>query len=88
MRVKEWEAESRKIREVTKVATVRDNASVISPINVFMVGSKGENIVILNLLKVSRPFSKADALNLAAYLVAMADDGESFSKTYKAISNT
>lgn len=58
----------------------------IDTLNKFVVGRLGNDLVIM------RPHSRlsdADALLLAAYLVALAEGGrEAFDKVYKAVCNT
>ena len=48
--------------------------------NQFVVGAmaSGETIVVVNLPAVAKGMTKAEALNLAAYLVALADDHNQF----------
>lgn len=55
--------------------------------NRFMVGSMGNDVVIM--FPPRRPIGKADALNLAAYLVAVScATEEEFLRVYRAILNT
>lgn len=59
--------------------------------NKFFVGVMGDNIQMMK--PVPQSITKADALNLAAWIVALADDscGEpdgTFDKLFKAICNT
>ncbi len=57
----------------------------IDTFNRFMVGVQGNKIVILAW---QRWLSKAEALNLAASLVSLADPGgEEFAKIFEAIKN-
>jgi len=59
----------------------------IDVFNKFMVGGRGEAIVIMNPPR--GEISKADALLLAAWLVALANDGEDqFAKIFDAVLNT
>lgn len=56
--------------------------------NKFLVGKQGERIVIQNLCHVNvLTLSEDDALNLAAWLVALSDK-EKFDKLYEKIINT
>lgn len=57
----------------------------IDTTNRFLVGVQGEQIAIL---KLGRSMSKDDALNLAAYLVALADDDGTFPSILAAVQNT
>lgn len=56
----------------------------IDTTNIFSVGAMGANIIIL--IPPAGPLSKTEALNLAAYLVAMAEeeDGE-FQRVLEAV---
>ncbi len=53
--------------------------------NRFAVGAQGEHVVVL--LPLPPKLTPAEALNLAAYLVALADDG-SFAGLLEAVMNT
>jgi hypothetical protein len=53
--------------------------------NKFMVASQGETLVFLRPLP--RTMTKDDALNLAAYIVAMTCNDEKWQRTLDAISN-
>ncbi len=53
--------------------------------NKFMVGINGNDIVIMRLAQAR--LSQADALNLAAWLVALADHGDRFDKLLQAVEN-
>jgi hypothetical protein len=55
--------------------------------NRFFLGAQGEEIVF-PILAVPRRLSKADALNLAAWLVAIADDEGKFPEMLKAVQST
>lgn len=56
------------------------------PPNGFMVGARGEMIAIMAL---GREITKDQALNLAAWLIALADPGqERFERFLEAIHNT
>ena len=55
--------------------------------NKFFVGLKGEQIIIMRL-PINGVMSKSDALNLAANLVAIADDHDQFPGLLEAIKNT
>lgn len=58
----------------------------IDTFNKFFVGAQGEQITFLKRLP--QQISKADALLLAAYLVAMADDNGEFPIYLAAVRNT
>jgi hypothetical protein len=61
----------------------------IDTTNRFMVGLIGEKFQILNLRALRGPITKADAFNLAAYLVAMAEeDAGEFQRVLDAVQNT
>lgn len=59
----------------------------IETANKFMVGMQGDQIVIGLALRTSR-MTIDDALNLAAYLVAMVGDDERWEATLEAIEST
>ncbi len=50
-----------------------------------MVGIRGETIIIM---RQRRELNKDEALRLAAYLVALADEGNSFPALLEAVRNT
>lgn len=54
--------------------------------NRFRVGVSGAHIVMLRPPRGS--ITKEDAINLAAWLVALADDGDKFRATLEAVENT
>lgn len=54
--------------------------------NDFLVSMRGEAIIIMLAPRV--PITKEEALRLAAYLVAMADDKNEFPEILKAVQNT
>lgn len=54
--------------------------------NKFLVSLGGDDVVILR--QVPARLSKKDALNLAAYLVAMADDAEEFNELLDAVQSS
>ena len=54
--------------------------------NKFMVGVSGAHIVMLRPPRGS--ITKEDALNLAAWLVALADEGDKFPAQLEAVQNT
>ena len=59
--------------------------------NLFAVGIRGtgEHLVILNARPLCMPFTKSDALNLAAWLVVLADPvGDEFEKLMTKIRST
>jgi len=58
--------------------------------NKFLVGVKGESIVIGNALLLHLPLSRQDALLLAAYLVALGDvmQDPRFAEILQAVQNT
>lgn len=59
----------------------------IDTLNRFGVGSQGENTVILS--RIPHVLDKAQALNLAAYLIVIADPGrKDFEAVLEAILNT
>lgn len=60
-------------------------ADEIDTSNVFMVGVSGGRIILLKPPRGS--FSNEDALNLAAWLVALADDGDKFPAILDAVQN-
>ncbi len=49
------------------------------------VGMRGERVVILSL---RADFSKGEALNLAAWIVALADEDGAFARLLRAVRNT
>lgn len=51
--------------------------------NQFMVGVMADKIVVLNLTPVARGMTKAQALNLAGFLVVLADDDKTFEDLLK-----
>jgi len=57
----------------------------IETYNKFVVVSSSNGVVIMNLPR--GPISEEDALNLAAYLVAMTGGMEAFTPVYEAVSN-
>lgn len=57
----------------------------IDTFNKFLVGMKGDNVTIMRM---SPLMTKQDALLLAAYLVALADDDNEFAEVLKAVQNT
>lgn len=61
-------------------------ADELSPDNTFMVGVSGANIILLKPPRGS--MSKSDALNLAAWIVAVADDDDKFPALLSAVQNT
>jgi len=56
--------------------------------NKFMVGMQGDKIVIMLAYKLTAGISHEEALNLAAYLVALICDKKRFEEVLKAIENT
>lgn len=58
----------------------------IDTANRFLVGIKGDRIVVM--LPPTGPIMKPYALNLAAHLVAMADDNDEFPKILEAVCTT
>lgn len=54
--------------------------------NKYMVGSSASGVYVMAPLP--QWFKKADALNLAAWLVAIADDNDEFPELLEAIKNT
>jgi hypothetical protein len=58
---------------------------VIEANNKFLVGTQGERIVML--FPAPRSLAREDALNLAAWIVALADRGE-FAPLLEAVKNT
>ena len=61
----------------------------INTSNLFLVGLIGERFQIMNLRALRGPITKDDALNLAAYLVAMAEENEGeFQQVLDAVQNT
>ena len=61
----------------------------INTSNLFLVGMIGEKFQIMNLRALRGPITKDDAFNLAAYLVAMAEEDEGeFQKVLDAVQNT
>jgi hypothetical protein len=57
----------------------------IDTLNRYMVGSRGERVVIVRL---RAEMSKAEALNLAASLVAIVGEAEEFKRVLQAVMNT
>ena len=51
--------------------------------NKFMVGVRGDEIIILK--PITGPLTKEQALNLAAHLVALADDDGKFTELLSAV---
>ena len=58
----------------------------IDTMNKFMVAVRGEQVLLLR--PPLAPMTKADALNLAAWLVAIADDEDTFDAVLAAVKNT
>lgn len=56
--------------------------------NQFGVGMQGEKIVILFLPRVAQGMTPRDALNLAAFIVAIADDHGQFPELLKKVCGT
>jgi hypothetical protein len=56
--------------------------------NKFMVAGAAERLLILKAQWLAQPITKADALNLAAWLVALADDDGAFPALLEAVQNT
>jgi len=51
--------------------------------NKFLVARRGEQVIVMNPVALGRGISKAEALELAAWLVALADGGpESFAEVF------
>lgn len=46
--------------------------------NKFLVGVRGDKVVVINFPPIAEGLSKSDALLLAAWLVALADDDDKF----------
>ena len=57
----------------------------IEILNKFLVGAQGNDIIIM---KSTSRLSKKDALLLAAYLVALADENNFFDEVLKAVRST
>jgi len=57
----------------------------IDTANKFMVGVRGDHIVVLNPPR--EPITNADALNLAAYIVSCVGDDELWESTLAAVQN-
>lgn len=53
--------------------------------NKFLVGVQADDVVIM---MPTGPMSKLDALGLAAWLVALADEGDQFGRILDAVKNT
>lgn len=61
---------------------------IVDTVNKFVVGARGSRLVIMNLPALTSGLDTADALNLAAYLVAMSDaTREEFLAALDAIEN-
>ena len=58
----------------------------IDTFNKFMVAVRGEQVLLLR--PPLAPMTKVDALNLAAWLVAVADDEDTFDAVLAAVKNT
>ena len=77
-----------------KSAESQTDSKPIDTLNRFGVARARKDTIVLLLPPVTSPegvgpvLSKTDALNLAAYIVAMINDDASFSDTLKAIKNT
>lgn len=54
--------------------------------NKFMIGVQGESLI--PMMPLPRKLSKADALNLAAWLVALADEDDQFAALLERVKNT
>ena len=63
-------------------------AAEIDTANRFAVSAMGDTIAILLLRRLAGTITKADALNLAAWLVALADDDDKFGELLEAVRNT
>ncbi len=61
---------------------------LIDTFNKFFVGIGGDNNIVFTMGPPPPRISKADALILAAWLVAMADDKREFGKILEAVNNT
>ena len=59
----------------------------IDTFNKFLVGVRGDDFVFLQPLMLQR-LSKADALLLAAFIVAINDDDEEWQRVLTAVQNT
>ena len=59
---------------------------VLDTTNKFLVGMRGDGLLVLYIPV--RILRKSDALNLAAWLVAMADDNDEFPALLEAVRNT
>lgn len=60
----------------------------VDTFNKFFVGLGGVDEIVFALRPVPQRISKADALILAAWLVALADDQQEFGKILEAVQNT
>jgi predicted phage-related endonuclease len=63
-------------------------AAGINVTNKFLVGVRGDNTLVIAKLRPDYLLTKANALNLAAWLVALADDNDEFPALLRAIQNT
>jgi hypothetical protein len=63
-------------------------AAGINVTNKFLVGVRGDNALVIAKLRPDYLLTKANALNLAAWLVALADDNDEFPALLRAIQNT
>jgi hypothetical protein len=66
-------------------ATYPPRGGPIDTTNLFWVGVKGEAIVVM---RPRQHMTKAEALNLAAYLVVLADENDEFPALLEAVKNT
>jgi hypothetical protein len=53
--------------------------------NIFLVGGQGDDITIQSYLHIQKVLTRAQALNLAAWIVAIADTNNEFEAILKAI---
>lgn len=71
--------------DATTVDTTPAQEATISTFNHFLVGTSGRGITINNPPRL--PMSHAEALNLAAYIVALVGDYVLWTRTLEAIEN-
>lgn len=67
------------------VAASAERRRIANPVNRFVVRPHRDGIELLQPSELGRPISKADALNLAAWIVTTVDDDDAFDRLRTAI---
>ncbi len=63
-------------------------AGEINTTNDMAVGMIGDSVVIMRDVGIARPIPRSDALRMAAWIVAIADDNDEFDAILNAVRNT